>query len=228
MVRMHAPSSYPQSRWTGRWCIGPRQAYVAMTMTARRCTGARTTQAAVADLVGSLAVIVAALVITATGWTYADPLFGAALGVFILPRAVRLGLKALRVLVQAAPPEMDLAALRAELVKLDGVIDVHDVHVWIQAREVFPAPHRVHQVIGDLGSGERGLERLRAQHVSGDALDVFPSARLKAVAVARSRAHLVPLLRESRNKLATDVAAGAHDKDPHGSWSVLDEVSCVC
>ncbi|MCC6176074.1 MAG: cation transporter [Chloroflexi bacterium] len=89
-----------------------------------------------ADLVGSIGVIVAALVMMTTGWRYADPLFGAALGVFILPRAARLGLKALRVLVQAAPPELDLDALQAELVKLDGVVDVHDLHVWTLTSEM--------------------------------------------------------------------------------------------
>lgn len=57
-----------------------------------------------ADLLGSIGVVIAALVIMTTGWRYADPLFGAALGLFILPRAARLGLKALRVLVQSAPP----------------------------------------------------------------------------------------------------------------------------
>ncbi|MFA7248788.1 MAG: cation diffusion facilitator family transporter [Dehalococcoidia bacterium] len=90
----------------------------------------------VGDLLGSIGVIAAALVIMTTGWRHADPLFGAALGLFILPRAARLGLKALRVLVQAAPPELDLEALRSELVKINGVIDVHDLHVWTLTSEM--------------------------------------------------------------------------------------------
>jgi cobalt-zinc-cadmium efflux system protein len=89
-----------------------------------------------ADLLGSIGVIVAALVMMTTGWRYADPLFGAALGVFILPRAARLGLKALRVLVQSAPPELDLAALESEILKIDGVVDVHDLHVWTLTSEM--------------------------------------------------------------------------------------------
>lgn len=89
-----------------------------------------------ADFLGSIGVIIAALVTMTTGWLYADPLFGAALGVFILPRAARLGLKALRVLVQAAPPDMDLKALEAELVGIDGVLDVHDLHVWTLTSEM--------------------------------------------------------------------------------------------
>lgn len=84
----------------------------------------------VADLVGSVGVIIAAVVMATTGWRYADPLFGAALGLFILPRAVRLGLRALRVLVQVAPVDIDMQAMRVDLEGLDGVVDVHDLHVW--------------------------------------------------------------------------------------------------
>jgi len=84
----------------------------------------------VADLVGSAGVVVAALVVRFTGWPYADPLFGAAIGLFILPRAWHLGSRALRILVQAAPPGLDLAELRARLAGIDGVRDVHDLHVW--------------------------------------------------------------------------------------------------
>ena len=89
-----------------------------------------------ADLLSSIGVIIAAIVMMTTGWPYADPLFGAALGLFILPRAGRLGLKALRVLVQAAPPELDLDELESELVKIDGVVEVHDLHVWTLTSEM--------------------------------------------------------------------------------------------
>lgn len=84
----------------------------------------------VADLLGSIGVIVAALIIMFTGWPYADPLFGAAVGLFILPRAWRLGRNAVRILVQAAPEGLKLTDVRATLMAIDGVIDVHDLHVW--------------------------------------------------------------------------------------------------
>jgi cobalt-zinc-cadmium efflux system protein len=84
----------------------------------------------VADLVSSLAVVVAALIIWFTGWVYADPILGAAIGLFILPRAYRLGGKALRVLIQAAPENMDLPLLQSRLAGIDGVTNIHDLHVW--------------------------------------------------------------------------------------------------
>jgi cobalt-zinc-cadmium efflux system protein len=82
------------------------------------------------DLVGSVGVIVGAAVMGVTGWAWVDPVVGVAIGVFILPRTVRLGRQALRILVQAAPPGTDLDALEAELRALTGVVDVHDLHVW--------------------------------------------------------------------------------------------------
>ncbi len=83
-----------------------------------------------ADLAGSVAVIVAALIMILTGWSYADPLFAALIGVFILPRAWRLGHRAIRILVQAAPLHVDLRRIELQLASIPGVVDVHDLHVW--------------------------------------------------------------------------------------------------
>ncbi|HSL25340.1 MAG TPA: cation diffusion facilitator family transporter, partial [Acidimicrobiia bacterium] len=83
-----------------------------------------------ADLVGSIGVIIAALLIRFTGWLYADPLVAIALALFILPRAFRLGREAVRILVQAAPPHLDLTQVRERLAALPGVVDIHDLHVW--------------------------------------------------------------------------------------------------
>jgi len=82
------------------------------------------------DTVGSVAVIVSAVVIELTGWSWLDPAVGVAIGLWIVPRTWRLGAQAVRVLVQAAPPGFDLAALEADLSGLAGVVDVHDLHVW--------------------------------------------------------------------------------------------------
>jgi len=89
-----------------------------------------------ADVLGSIGVIVAAIVMTVTDWWWVDPIIGAAIGVFILPRAWQLGREALRVLVQAAPAGTDLAAIDAELRAIPGVVDVHDLHVWTLTSEM--------------------------------------------------------------------------------------------
>ncbi len=83
-----------------------------------------------ADMVGSAGVIVAAVLLQVFDWTWADAVFGIAIGVWILPRAWRLGGRSLRILLQAAPATIDLDEVDAELGSLHGVVDVHDLHVW--------------------------------------------------------------------------------------------------
>ncbi len=82
------------------------------------------------DLLGSVGVIVAAVIIYTTGWRYADPLVGAGIGLFILPRTWRLTAQALRILMEVAPPGLDVEEVRQRILALPGVADVHDLHVW--------------------------------------------------------------------------------------------------
>jgi cobalt-zinc-cadmium efflux system protein len=84
----------------------------------------------IADLVGSLGVIAAALVMITTGWVYADALFAGLIGLFIIPRALTLGHQALRILIQAAPEGIDLNQVTSNLLTIAGLCDVHDLHVW--------------------------------------------------------------------------------------------------
>jgi len=88
------------------------------------------------DTVGSVGVIIAAIVIQVTGWGWVDPAVGIAIGLWILPRTWRLGARAVRILVQAAPPGTDLDAIETGLAGLDGVVDVHDLHVWTLTSEM--------------------------------------------------------------------------------------------
>lgn len=82
------------------------------------------------DLLGSVGVIVAAVVVQTTGWAYADPIIAAGIGVFILPRTWRLCAQALRILMEAAPPGVDLEEVRRHIAETAGVADVHDLHAW--------------------------------------------------------------------------------------------------
>jgi len=84
----------------------------------------------VGDLLGSLGVLVAAVVIQLTGWPYADPIMAVAVALFILPRTWALGRAAVRVLVQAAPAHLSVDEVRGTLGAVPGVTDVHDLHVW--------------------------------------------------------------------------------------------------
>jgi cobalt-zinc-cadmium efflux system protein len=114
----------------------------------------------VADLAGSVGVIAAAVIMIFTGWRHADPLFAALIGLFILPRAWRLGNQALRVLVQAAPLGMDLDHLRRDLAAVDGVVDVHDLHVWTLTSEMDVAT--VHLMTGTATDPHPVLDEARS------------------------------------------------------------------
>jgi cobalt-zinc-cadmium efflux system protein len=82
------------------------------------------------DLLGSVGVILAAVVIWLTGWAYADPIVAVLVALLILPRTFALGRSAVRILVQAAPQHVDVVAVRDRLAAVPGVCDVHDLHVW--------------------------------------------------------------------------------------------------
>ncbi|ONK10016.1 cation diffusion facilitator family transporter [Streptomyces sp. MP131-18] len=83
-----------------------------------------------ADALGSLAVVAAALVIVFTGWQQADPVASLLIALLIVPRTVKLAREALDVLLESAPKDVRVAEVRAHILELPGVEDLHDLHVW--------------------------------------------------------------------------------------------------
>jgi cobalt-zinc-cadmium efflux system protein len=84
----------------------------------------------VADALGSVAVIISAVVIMSTGWQAADPIASILISVMIVPRTWKLLHETLDVLLEAAPKNVDMAEVSAHIVALPGVEDVHDLHAW--------------------------------------------------------------------------------------------------
>jgi len=82
------------------------------------------------DFAGSAAVIVAALVIVVTGWTQADAVASALIGLLILPRTVRLLRDATDILLEATPKGIDMDRVRRHILEAPGVVDCHDLHAW--------------------------------------------------------------------------------------------------
>ena len=111
------------------------------------------------DTIGSVGVIVAAVVLRLTGWTWVDPVVGVGIGLFILPRTWRLAAKALRILVQAAPPHLDLEAVAADLAGIDQVVGVHDLHVWTLTSDMEVAT--AHLVVGTSADHHAVLDAAR-------------------------------------------------------------------
>ncbi|GIG70422.1 cation diffusion facilitator family transporter [Phytomonospora endophytica] len=84
----------------------------------------------VADTVGSVGVIAAGVLVGLTGQTIWDTVVALAIGVFVVIRAIPLGRQVLAVLAQHAPPGIEPGVVGSSLADIDGVADVHDVHLW--------------------------------------------------------------------------------------------------
>jgi cobalt-zinc-cadmium efflux system protein len=84
----------------------------------------------IADTVGSLGVLIAGIVTVTTHWPYADVVVAVLVALWVLPRAVSLARDALRILSETSPAHIDVEELRTALAAVDGVAEVHDLHVW--------------------------------------------------------------------------------------------------
>lgn len=111
------------------------------------------------DMLGSVGVIVAALIIMWTGWRLADPIMGAGIGLFIVPRTWILLKQVTHILMEGTPPNVDLGLLERNLMEISGVTAVHDLHVWT-VTSGFDAMS-CHLVVADLSKGREVLQRAR-------------------------------------------------------------------
>lgn len=110
------------------------------------------------DALGSLGVILAAVIIQTTGLFLVDPLISAAIGLFILPRTWGLMRQAVHILMEGVPPHLDLEEIEAAMRAAHGVRAVHDLHVWT----LTSGKHAMssHVVVEDLTAGNEILRDL--------------------------------------------------------------------
>ena len=116
------------------------------------------------DMLASVGVIVAGIIMLTTGWYYADPLISAGIGLFILPRTWLLLRDAVGVLLEGTPSDVNLAALRETIQNVDGVADVHDLHVWSLTSGVNAMS--VHTVLADHALHDEVLAAVQHQVTS--------------------------------------------------------------
>lgn len=107
------------------------------------------------DMLGSVGVIIGAIVITVTGFRYIDAIVAVVIGLFILPRTWQLMRQALRILMEVAPPGVDVDAATRELVAVPGVKEVHDLHIWTLTSGMEAAT--VHIVVDDVDVDWHGI-----------------------------------------------------------------------
>ncbi len=82
------------------------------------------------DLLGSVGAIAAGIIVLTTGWTPADPIISVVIALLILFSAWKLVREATDVLLESVPSHVDMDGVLAALASIDGLDDVHDVHVW--------------------------------------------------------------------------------------------------
>jgi cobalt-zinc-cadmium efflux system protein len=83
-----------------------------------------------ADLASSAGVVLAGIVVLTTGWEYADPIAGLVIGGLVIASTFRVLRETLGVLLEEAPAGMDTRAVGAAMASTDGVVGVHDLHLW--------------------------------------------------------------------------------------------------
>ena len=110
------------------------------------------------DLVGSVVVVLAAVVIAATGLTRADPVASLVIAALILPRSFGLLRDAADVLLETTPSHLDLDDVREHLLGVPGVVDVHDLHAWTITSGM--PSLSAHVTVTDTCLAERGVGRL--------------------------------------------------------------------
>jgi cobalt-zinc-cadmium efflux system protein len=114
-----------------------------------------------ADLAGSVGVIAAALVILLTGWLYVDPIISVLIGFLVLASSWKLLRDSVSILLEQSPPGMDAEEVGRKMVSIEGVEDVHDLHVWT-ITSGFPAL-AAHVLVGndeDCHERRRELEKM--------------------------------------------------------------------
>lgn len=122
------------------------------------------------DLLGSAAVIVAAVVIITTGWAPADAIASLAIAAMIIPRAIGLLREVMSVLSEAAPEGVEVQKIREHILGAPGVADVHDIHVWQLTRG---APVFTAHVVVDADAFAQGRAGEILQSLQGCLADHF-------------------------------------------------------
>jgi cobalt-zinc-cadmium efflux system protein len=82
------------------------------------------------DMIASLGVIASGVIMLTTKWYRADPLIGAGIGLFILPRTWSLLKQAVHILMEGTPAHIDIEKVELAMKEVEGIKAVHDLHVW--------------------------------------------------------------------------------------------------
>lgn len=126
------------------------------------------------DALGSIGVIVGAIVMAPTGWYWIDPVISAGIGLLVVPRTISLLGQSAHILLEGAPAHVDLANLRELILKMPGVEELNDLHFWtltsgihsvsVHIRAVVDSPRgQVCKAVRELLREEAGIDHATGQ-----------------------------------------------------------------
>lgn len=139
------------------------------------------------DMLTSIGVIIAAVIMLVTGWYYVDPILSAGIGLFILPRTWKLLREAVAVLLEGTPSDVNLTAVREAISKVSGVSGVHDLHVWTLTSGINALS--VHAVLDDRGSHDEVLAAVQ-RCVTSNFKIAHATVQVETQCCANSETHL--------------------------------------
>lgn len=117
------------------------------------------------DALGSVGVIIGAIIIYYFGWVWVDTLIAVLIGVWVLPRAWILTKQSVNILMEGVPDEIDLEKLRDDLLALEGVTDIHQLKVWaITSKKVMLNVHLVAPGVDPKLLHQQAFEMLSHEH----------------------------------------------------------------
>ena len=114
----------------------------------------------VSDMLGSVGVLAAGIIVVTTGWRLADPLIAAGIGLFIVPRTWTLLRQSVDILLEATPAHIDIGTVTQAMRTVAGVRQVHDLHIWTLTSGKLAMSG--HVVVDEVASSDRILRELHA------------------------------------------------------------------
>lgn len=125
------------------------------------------------DALGSLGVIIGAVIIYFTNWYWVDTIIAVAIGFWVLPRTWILLKQSINILLEGVPEEVDIEKLRNDLLALDGVESIHQLKVWaITSKNIHLTVHlfapnadrkQLHYAAAEMLSHEHGIAEVTLQ-----------------------------------------------------------------
>lgn len=138
------------------------------------------------DLLGSVAALVSGIVILATGWTPIDPLLSLLICALILFAAARLLMDGVHVVMEGVPGNIDLKDVRTAMTEIDGVAEIHDLHIWQVSSERVALS--AHVVVVDLIQWPEILHALNGRLLDRFGID-HPTLQPETVSAEYCRLH---------------------------------------